>query len=153
MCNLYVYLPHTCKRERGDRKRCLKSRAVQMARNVFHPFPSHPSNTFHLKRRKRENPENIFFMIRCKKVGERMFSLIVICGQMDGAVKRWKVSFTRKECRCVLTECQLPNFYWKIIAFPPPHHHLHHNFNEKAFWPLPFKCQCREHIQIQIKHS
>ena len=97
-------------RESRDRKRCLKSRAVQMARNVFHPFPSHPSNTFYLKRRKRENPENIFFMIRCKKIGERMFSLIVICGQMDGAVKRWKISFTGKECRCVLIECQLPNF-------------------------------------------
>ena len=45
-----------------------------------------------------------------KKIGERMFSLIVICGQMDGAVKRWKISFTGKECICVLTECQFPNF-------------------------------------------
>ena len=75
-----------CNVGRENLKPCLKSQAVQMARNVFHPSLFHPWNSFHLNRRKRDNPRRELFLYLIhenKSLG--IICLFVKCGQICSA--------------------------------------------------------------------
>ena len=75
-----------CNVGRENLKPCLKSQAVQMARNVFHPSLFHPWNSFHLNRRKRDNPRRELFLYLIhenKSLG--IIYLLVKCGQICSA--------------------------------------------------------------------
>ena len=134
-----------CNVGRENLKPCLKSQAVQMARNVFHPSLFHPWNSFHLNRRKRDNPRRELFLYLIhenKSLG--IICLFVKCGQI---------------CSAALFCCK--NIWWShCIAeyqriFPQNFHKSSSSScilkgYEKVLQPFQVKCPCREHIHVKI---
>ena len=140
-----------------------------MARNVFHPLPSHPGNTFHLMRRKRDNPENAFFMICSKKVHENFLDenviledgcstvVLYVVGWMDGldwmVISRWSVVWGVEHLKVLSMQCSAledqhisPEKNADVFQQGSPHDH-HHNFQWKGF--ATFTIQ----MSVQGRHS
>ena len=125
---------------------------MQMARNVFHPLPSHP-RTLSISCGENETIQKTFSLWSVETKSVRMFSLIVICGQIYSAAISCQIMedvFHQERLQMCFDWKSAPKL--KLTGLARPQHHRP-NCNEKALRPLLFKCQCREHIQIQIKHS